>query len=172
MNCISERLRLPEKACRLLPRIANSVITYTVLTFDLQKTLPTPLLSTGICFYKRQLWTYNFGIHCMKNDVGYMYVWNESVASCGPEQVSSALLSHIERSVSTPKLACFSDCCGGQNRNIKIALLWNYVVQSDKFAVTEIDHKFLVTGHTFLPNDQDFGLVEKNKISPGSLCAR
>lgn len=137
--------------------------TGTVLTFDLQKTLPTPVLSTGICYYKRQLWTYNLGIHSMKDDTGYMYVWNESVASRGPEEIASALLSHIEKLVSTTKLICFSDCCGGQNRNIKIALLWNYIVQSDKYSVTEVDHKFLVSGHTFLPNDQDFGLVEKNK---------
>jgi len=36
-------------------------------------------------------------------------------------------------------------------------------VQSDKFSVNYVNHKFLESGHTFLPNDQDFGLVEKNK---------
>ena len=34
-----------------------------MLTFDLDKSLPTPVLNTGIVYYKRQLWTYNQGIH-------------------------------------------------------------------------------------------------------------
>jgi hypothetical protein len=135
----------------------------TVLTFDLQKTLPTPVLSTGICYYKHQLWTYNLGIHCMNNDVGYMYVWDESEASRGPEEIASALLYHIKKHVKTTNLICYSDCCGGQNRNIKMALMWNNVVLSDETIVNNIDNKFLIPGHTYLPNDQDFGLIEKNK---------
>jgi len=135
----------------------------TTITFDLQKTLPTPVLTTGICYYKRQLWTYNFGVHSMSTDTGYMYLWNESIASRGPDEVASALKFHISKYVTTKELICYSDCCGGQNRNIKLALFWNYVVQNKKFTVTSVDHKFLVSGHTFLPNDQDFGLIEKNK---------
>lgn len=34
-----------------------------VVFFDLQKTLPTPLVSTNKDYYLRQLWTYNFGVH-------------------------------------------------------------------------------------------------------------
>ena len=135
----------------------------TTLTFDLEKTLPTPVLSSGICYYKRQLWTYNFGIHDMASDTGYMYVWHEGIASRGPDEVASALLCHITNFIKTENLTVYSDCCGGQNRNIKIALLWNYIVQSDQFSVNCVDHKFLESGHTFLPNDQDFGLIEKNK---------
>lgn len=61
------------------------------------------------------------------------------------------------------KLIMYSDQCGGQNRNIKMAVLLNYIVLSPSFTVNEIDHKYLVSGHSFLPCDQDFGLVEKQK---------
>ena len=33
------------------------------ITFDLQKTLPLPRISTGLAFYLHQLWLYNFCIH-------------------------------------------------------------------------------------------------------------
>nr|CAI5844733.1 unnamed protein product [Callosobruchus analis] len=54
-----------------------------VICFDLQKTLPTPLLTTNKVYYLRQLWTYNLCIHDLTNDRPNMYVWNESVASRG-----------------------------------------------------------------------------------------
>jgi hypothetical protein len=55
--------------------------TKAVLTFDLHKTLPMPVLSTGSAYYKRQRWTYNLGIPDYVAGTGYMYVWSEDVAS-------------------------------------------------------------------------------------------
>lgn len=37
-------------------------------TFDLQKALPFPKLTTSIAYYKRNLYVYNFGIHCFNNN--------------------------------------------------------------------------------------------------------
>ncbi|XP_047106374.1 uncharacterized protein LOC124775588 [Schistocerca piceifrons] len=135
----------------------------TVITFDLMKTLPTPIISTGVCYYKRQLWTYCFGIHNMHNDDVYMFLWHESIASRGPQEIGSCLLYFIRNFVRTEKLIMYSDQCGGQNRNIKVAVLCQYIVNSSEFSVKEIDHKFLVSGHSYLPCDQDFGLVQKRK---------
>lgn len=135
----------------------------TVICFDLMKTLPTPVLTTGICYYKRQLWTYCFSIHNMATNDSYMFVWNESVASRGPQEVGSCILYYIKNFVATKKLVMYSDQCGGQNRNIKMSVLCNYIVSSTEFEVEEIDHKFLLSGHSYLPCDQDFGLIEKEK---------
>lgn len=141
----------------------NNPEDVTVITFDLMKTLPTPLLSTGICYYKRQLWTYCFGIHNMGNGDVYMFVWDESVASRGPQEIGSCILYFLKKFVSTEHLIMYSDQCGGQNRNIKLSLLCQYIVSSPEYIVKNIDHKFLVSGHSYLPCDQDFGLVEKQK---------
>ena len=50
--------------------------------------------------------------------------------------------------------------CTGQNRNIQMALMWLRVVQSSKNNIEIIDHKLLLSGHSYLPNDADFGVIE------------
>lgn len=37
-----------------------------VICMDLQQTMPTPKLATGLQYYKRKMWTFNFGIHDVK----------------------------------------------------------------------------------------------------------
>lgn len=135
----------------------------SVICFDLMKTLPTPVLTTGICYYKRQLWTYCFNIHEMGTNNSFMFVWNETIASRGPQEVGSCILFYIKNFVKSKRLIMYSDQCGGQNRNIKLSLLCNYITASPNFSVEEIDHKFMVSGHSYLPCDQDFGLIEKEK---------
>ncbi|CAI6376053.1 unnamed protein product [Macrosiphum euphorbiae] len=135
----------------------------TVFAFDLMKTLATPSLSVGIAYYKRQLWTYNLGIHNLSTGDAYMYVWDESIASRGPQEIGSCILHFVKNYVSTEKLIMYSDQCGGQNRNIKMALICNFIVCSDYLSPTQIHHKFLVSGHSYLPCDRDFGVIEKQK---------
>lgn len=53
----------------------------------------------------------------------------------------------------------YSDACGGQNRNYKIVLIWMYFCTATN--VTEINHKLMVSGHSYLPNDADFGVIER-----------
>jgi hypothetical protein len=56
----------------------------------------------------------------------------------------------------------WSDSCGGQNRNIKTAAMWMHIVQCSTFNIREVRHKFSESGHSFLPNDSDFGDIERN----------
>ncbi|CAG4955519.1 unnamed protein product [Colias eurytheme] len=135
----------------------------TVLVFDLMKTLPTPIISTGICYYKRQLWTYCLGIHDAATDKVTMCLWDETIASRGPQEIGSCLLRYIKENVTTKKLILYSDQCGGQNRNIKMAVLCQYITAHPDFVVESIDHKFFLSGHSYLACDQDFGLIEKKK---------
>lgn len=65
------------------------------LTFDMEKTLPLPRISTSIVFYKRQLWLYNVGVHSGKQNKGYCYFWAEGTAGRGSQEVLSCLKEHI-----------------------------------------------------------------------------
>jgi hypothetical protein len=135
-----------------------------VLTFDLEKSLPTPVLSTGVINYKRQLWTYNQGIHDCSTEQGYMHMWHEGIASRGSHEVGSCILAHLmEMQTNATKLIVYSDACGGQNRNIYLVLMWLHIVSNDQFPFTSIDHKFMISGHSYLPNDRDFGHIELSR---------
>lgn len=141
----------------------------TVITFDLMKTLPTPLLTTNIVFYKRQLWTYCLGIHDYRNKNGYMQMWHEGVASRGANEVASCLMRYLVDVPPRPHLIAWSDACGGQNRNIIIAVFWLYVVTSNHVAqdLVKVTHKFFLSGHSYNDSDKDFGIIEKKKPSQG-----
>lgn len=51
-------------------------------------------------------------------------------------------------------LTLYSNACRGQNGNIYLVCLWLHIVS------TNIDHKFMISDHSYLPNDKDFGHIE------------
>ena len=112
-----------------------------------------------VFFYKRQMWTYNLGIHDCSSGEGFMFMWPECVASRGSQEVCSCILKYLGSNAS--QLIAYSDACGGQNRNINVACLWLYITANPDFTYSVIDHKFMVSGHSYLPNDRDFGSIER-----------
>lgn len=68
---------------------------------------------------------YNCGIHSGKYNQGYCYVWLESQAGRGAQEVASSLRRHILNEVENgvSNLVLWIDSCGGQNHNIKVVLL-------------------------------------------------
>lgn len=97
--------------------------------------------------------------------------------SKGTQEVGSCLKKFIDTPVK--KLILWSDSCGGQNRSIKLILLlihmlqnsktthhWNPFRQSKKVLILFVTYwqsfyvRYLQSGHSFLPNDSEFGDVE------------
>lgn len=88
-----------------------------------------------------------------------MYAWDETKASRGSQEVASCLLRHLKTLKGKKHLIAYSNMCGGQNRNIKISLMWLKILLMGN-NVEIIDHKFLISEHSFLHNDRDFGVIE------------
>lgn len=155
-------LRKAEKARESLNSDKDKASTDVYCSsFDLQKALPFPKLSTSIAYYKRNLYMYNLGIHSFNTGVGHMYVWNETQGGRGSQDISSIVRKHLIQYASTHKhIILYSDACGGQNRNIKMALTLLKLVQSNEIQADIIDFKFMVSGHSYLPNDREFGIIE------------
>lgn len=142
------------------------------LCFDLQQTLPTPKLSTSVAFYKRKLWTYNFGIFNLKTKKSTMYVWDEVTARRGSCEIMSCVNHYIEANhePNQTKLVLFSDNCGGQNKNVNVILGCLRLLHSKKFF--RVEHYFLVPGHSYLPCDRHFGNIEKKLRREAMVCTK
>lgn len=158
-----------------------------VLTFELQQAFELPHLSaadTNDMFYKRQLWFYNLCVYDEVRQIGYMYVWNESIASNGSQEIASCLYKHFFKYVpiDTRKITLFCDPSAGQNRNLEISLmLKKYITLRENLSIEQ--HFFdprhstnscnrtfstmtnkLKTGGIFVP-DQLTNLMQQSKFS-------
>ena len=139
--------------------------TVGAISIDLQKTLPTPKISTSCQYYKCKLWTYNFDVHNIKTGKAVCYLWNETQAKRGSIEISNCLQHYLLNYVDTnvKYLKIFSDNCGGQNKNINVALTCLKQIHTDRFS--KIEHFFMEPGHSYLPCDRDFGHIEKKTKS-------
>lgn len=128
---------------------------------DMQKILQAPKIPTSIVYYKRQLNLYNLGIHVGSTGVGIFNVWLEYEASKGTQGVGSCLKKYIEENIADPveELIIWADSCGGKNRSIRLVLMLIHVLQLH-CSLKTISLRYLKTGHTFLPNDSEFGDFE------------
>ena len=129
------------------------------LTFDLQKTHPLPKIPTNIAYYKRQLNLYNLGIHVGSSGQGIFNVWLEHEGGRGTQEIGSCLLKYTKHAVESKHLRLWADSCGGQNRSIKMVMVLKHLLATHPTLET-ISLKFLLSGHSFLPTDSEFGDVE------------
>ncbi|VEN44475.1 unnamed protein product [Callosobruchus maculatus] len=102
------------------------------LSFDFMQNLPLPHIPVQDIFYLRQLWVNCFGIKNLKTNKTVFYVFHEGVANKGSNEICSMLLHYIDN---------FLD------GNVQELFLF-----SDNCPVR---------GHSFLPNDQDFGVMKR-----------
>lgn len=97
----------------------------------------------------------------MSNGQANFYCWPETTAHRGSNEVASLLFHYVNKLKNIDTLYLFSDSCGGQNKNTTIIHLPYTLIKLGIFK--RIQHVFPVRGHSFLPCDRDFGLIEQKK---------
>lgn len=128
----------------------------------MQQVLFTPTLTHSNMFYSRQHSNYNLCIHVGSYSRTFMCMWHEGVAGRGGNEVGSCLLKVLISQVTLKKhLEIWCDNCAGQNKNQIVLLVIIFLVLKGHY--DKIDLKFLVPGHSYMPCDRDFGVIEKRK---------
>lgn len=157
-------LELAEKArdyLNLATGEAKGTSSLLVFTFDMQKNQPLPRLQTSVVFYKRQLWMLNVGINNRKDNQGVMAMWAETEGKRGAKEICSSIIAYLDvtDTSAVKRVKTFSDACGGQNRNKAIICFFMWLCDTRGFESWE--HTYMESGHSYLPNDRDFSVIEK-----------
>ncbi|KAE8950807.1 hypothetical protein PR001_g34004, partial [Phytophthora rubi] len=103
-----------------------------------------------------------FGIYYANKEIQYNYVYDESTAGKGTDEVNS-MLHHFIKKIVLPnghrQLTIYADNCGGQNKNNYVLKMLLAVAQMGELERVEL--KFFVNGHTKNAVDRGFGHVRK-----------
>lgn len=143
--------------------LSKTNVHVEVITFDYQQNLPLPVSSSGEVFYKIQMWVFNFCIHVASTGKSYFFLYDETIAGKGQNEVIS-LLNYFFKNIIRPDvtdLYMFSDNCSSQNKNFVLTQYLFSLVEIGKFKL--IYHRFPEPGHSYLPCDRSFGAIEKRK---------
>lgn len=161
LNLHKIRAKAMQDFLKLETERSKNTTNVCVISFDLQQAMPIPKLTTGPAFYCRKVWLYNLGVHDCTAERGHMFLWTENQAKRGADEVASVLLKFLKEKTDVDHLVIFTDNCPGQNKNWLLMAFWLQLVKEKWFKT--ITHHFLVTGHTHLPSDRDFALIEKRQ---------
>ncbi|CAG7824789.1 unnamed protein product [Allacma fusca] len=149
---------------------------FIVLSVDMQQTFFTPKLTNASSFYLRKFCTYNLGIHDENQNRGHMFIWNETDAKKGADEVASCLyrfvLTRFEPTCAERTLVVWTDRCVGQNNNYTMLVFYRKIIQDGYYS--NIYQKFAISGHSYLSCDTDFSFIERQlkkfpPITPNDL---
>ena len=150
------------KAAQLLLKEQKDVVDddLMVICVDLQQTLPCPKLSCNRAYYTRKVWLYNLCIYDVIGKKPTLYMWEETQGGRGADDIASCIHRWLEDNANgRKKLRIFADNCAAQNKNKTIVLMALQKVHQKM--LDRVEFIYLVSGHSFLPCDRVFGVIEK-----------
>ena len=139
------------------------------LVMDYCQNLDLPHLGgeqPGDTYYFSPVWLYCLGIVDVSEDQLYAYIYEESAAKKGANNVASILMYHVitfvldnfRYSAGINELNIVMDNCGGQNKNGTVLKMAAYFVERGWFK--SVNMIFLVKGHTKNDCDRMFNLLK------------
>lgn len=144
----------------------QKTLTCESICMDFQKNLKTPNISTNDVYYKRQLSYFLFNIHVLSSSDSIFFVYDETIAKKGSDEVSSMLYDfvncHLDENVK--HLTVFCDSCGGQNKNSTVFKLLYYMVHEQK-RLESITVIFPIRGHSYMECDRNMALVNQRLVA-------
>lgn len=98
------------------------------ICMDFQKILPAPNVTTNDVYYKRQLTCISFNIHELATGKSHFYVYDQTVAKKGSDDLCSMLDHFINNTVDADvrHLEIFCDSCAGQDKNHSVIRYLHY----------------------------------------------
>lgn len=139
-----------------------------IISFDCQKNLPLPKLPDQSTYYSRQLYYYNLTMvegtssGALSKDNVFAYCCTENEYNKNSNLIASAVYHRLTATDKTDikHIRLIADGCGGQNKNcIVLGACSKWLLENPSIHTIEL--VFPVTGHSFMPADRQFGVIER-----------
>lgn len=147
----------------------NSVTpNLVVAVYDLQAVLQCPRGNSSSFYYTSKINVFNFTIFELKSSVAKCYVWDETEANRGVNEIGTCVLLYLEslrdRANNTDSkvldVIFYSDNCCGQQKNRFMMSMYLFAVKKYPY-INSITHKFLVKGHSQNEGDSVHATIER-----------
>ena len=151
-----EKARLKKSEMKLKAKEDENIV---VACFDLQQVLSSPHGQVSVYYYKRKLSTYNFTVYNLGTGEANCYVWNQSYAARGSNEINSCLFNYLNINKNKESVCTFSDNCAGQNKSKFTAVTFLKALAETE--IQQIEHYYLEKGHTQNENDSVHSTIER-----------
>ena len=137
--------------------------TEGAIVFDYMQNLCLPYIPVQESFYYSKITVNVFAVHNLKNKHVMFYLYDETIAKKGSNEVCTFVKDYIFNYILPDKkiktLLMFSDNCGGQNKNQMMLSLC--LALCDLGLFEHVKHYYPIRGHSYNPCDQDFNTAKR-----------
>lgn len=162
-------MALREFKSELIDSINEPEVGVEIFAFELQRPLQLPLLPVEESYDLRCLWLSNLCIFDELEKKGHMYIWEETTASRGPEEIASCLFKHIAGvEKTTRKVILYSDATK-LYRNMQITAMLGKIFDYRNNNLQTIEQRFFFPGHSTNDCNRCIDAIEKKIKTSQSL---